>query len=266
MITVLKYKKENNELQTFLQWERFQTIPVMFKRTTDTERQLIVDYCIAKINSLPLDIKLTVADNITGGGISITFDDKISSISTRAVYGASTKPPEGEPYVFDMCIQSIKISRSNLEKRKDKPGFDPTNNYEYALKNAVLHEILHALGYLWHTAGYIKYPTPQKPLPNRAPFKVIFRPLMCNGLGSIDLEWTYSDEIRLLWMYGSKSSQYDKEFEFKEKDIGKWCFMLHQGNLNKSVSFKITGTQMFIPYWVKGKYKKVIAEAEVHDD
>jgi hypothetical protein len=261
---ILKYKKANDELQTFLQWERFQTIPVRITGFGDIEQQWIIDYCIGKINSLPLDIKLahTTEEKLLGGGISITLDSKITSISTRMIYSTTSEDLGSQRIVQ----QSIKVSKSNLEKRKDKPGFDPTNNYEYALKNAILHEILHALGYLWHTAGYIKYPTPQKPLPNRAPFKVIFRPLMCNGLGSIGLEWTYSDELRLLWMYGSKPSSYDKEFTFKEKDIGKWCFMLHQGNLNKSVSFKVTGTQMFIPYWVKGKYKKVITEAEVHDD
>lgn len=262
---ILKYKKENNELQTFLQWERFQTIPVRITGFGSVEQQWIIDYCIGKINSLPLDIKLayTTEEKLPGGGISITLDSKITSISTRTIYSTTSEDLGSQQIVQ----QSIRVSKSNLEARKDPPGSNPTNNYEYALKNAILHEILHAIGYLWHTGAYIKYPpTGKKALANGAPFKIVFKPLMSNGLGSTELEWTYSDEIRLLWLYGSKSSQYDKEFEFEEADIGKWCFMLHQGNLNKSVSFQITKTNICLPYWVKGKYKKAIAEAKVHND
>lgn len=263
MTEILKYKKADDELKTFLQWERNQTIPVKIVNFGDTEVQWIIDYCIAKINSLPLDIKLAYTSDtkLPGGGISITLTN-INSISTRTIYGISSEVDGSQPTVY----QSIKVSKPVLEAKKDQPGFNPTHNYEYGLKNAILHELLHAIGYLWHTGRYVKYPTKDKPLPNNAPFKVIFDPLMSPGLTSANLEWTYSDEIRLLWMYGSKPSKFDKEFDFTGTDIGKWCFMLHNADKNKSVSFQITATKMIIPYWVKSKYTKVIAEVEVTND
>lgn len=259
MTTILRYEtKEVDQLQKFTQWSRGQVIPVRITGFTNTEQQWIVDYCIAKINSLPLDIKLahTTEAKLLGGGISITLDNNISYISTRAVY-STTSEDLGSQRIL---TQSIRVSKPMIEAYKGPLRLDTNPNYPIAMKNAVLHEILHALGFQEHIANYIK------PAQNGKPFKVILDTLMSSSLGSAYLEWTYSDEIRLLWMYGTKPSTRSKTLNFKAEDIGKWCFLINEINVNMSIVLKIESTEMTFDYFRKGPYKQVIRAVEVRND
>jgi hypothetical protein len=259
MTTVLRYETEELDgLPKFIQWERGQVIPVRITGFSSTEQQWIIDYCIAKINSLPLDIKLayTAEPKLPGGGISITFDNNISYISTRAVY-STTSEDLGSQRIL---VQSIRVSKPRMEAYKGPQRLDTNPNYPIAMKNAILHEILHALGFQEHIANYIK------PAQNGKPFKVILDTLMSSSLGSAYLEWTYSDEIRLLWMYATKPSTRSKTLKFKPEDVGKWCFLVNQTNVNMSIVLKIESTEMTFDYFRKGPYKQVIQAVEVRND
>jgi hypothetical protein len=205
-------------------------VPVELKNFTYREREMFIARVNETFGQIPSRISFDFNGSVANGGISIVMmEPPYSQFNTN--YFTAFKSAKFLGVYDDLLpysLSSAKISRYWIEQY-------PEDKKDIVFLNATLHEFFHCLFYKNHMTNYYgKVPTA----------------LMNTYLSSDKLRWSESDKRQYKEMYG----RYGKKLVFNEEDIGKDCVLIYQKKKD-SVSFKITETEMYVPFLKSGRFK-----------